>query len=240
MKIAIIGYGRMGREVERLAVNAGHEVVLRITRSNREELNAAGLHGADAAIDFSLPEAAFANIRLCMQVGVPLVSGVTGWLHRMDEARELVRTHGGSFLYASNFSIGVNLFFAVNRYLAGLMEQQKQYRADIHEIHHIHKLDAPSGTAISLAEDVIARIQRLQRWEGEQGSSPGVLPVTSERLGEVPGTHRVRWQSAIDTIYIEHEAHSREGFAAGAIAAAEWVQGKTGYFTMQDMLGLAP
>lgn len=245
MKIALIGYGKMGQTIDRLAKAAGHEVVLKISSSNAAELTPENLRPADVAIEFSRPETAFENITLCLRSGVPVVVGTTGWLDRLEEAKNRCKINGGAFLYASNFSIGVNIFFAVSRYLAGLMEGRPQYDVRMEEIHHTQKLDHPSGTAITLAEGILNEISRKKFWtarlegddNGQNGATAEQLPILSKRIEHVPGTHIVTWASGIDTIEISHTAHSREGFAAGALAAAEWIIGKQGYFEMKDMLG---
>jgi len=228
----------MGKAIEKLAVKGGHEIILRIDAHNLEECTADNLARADVAIEFSRPESAFDNIRLCLESGTPVISGTTGWLERLPEAKTLCRVHGGAFLYASNFSIGVNLFFALNRFLARLMDRQPQYEVTMKEVHHTQKLDAPSGTAITLAEHIIEEMQRKSRWVSGVAGTGEAVPIESERTGSVPGTHQIRYASPIDTITIRHEAHSREGFARGALQAAEWITGKTGFFTMSDVLGL--
>jgi len=245
MKIALYGYGKMGKAIEQVATERGHTIVLRVTADN------AGTPptGADAAIEFSRPEEAMANMQLCLQTGVPVVVGTTGWYDRMDALRKEVSDQKGSLLWASNFSIGVNLFFRVNRILAGLMDQQPDYKAHIDEIHHIHKLDAPSGTAITLARDIDLKTGRYSGFElveqsealGEESrtaTSQSTLPVPiiSERTGEVTGKHAVSWTSANDRIVINHEAFDRTGFALGAVIAAEWLLGRQGFFNMDNVL----
>jgi len=244
MKIALLGYGKMGKAIEGLARGAGHEIILRIDDGNLDDLKEENLQSADVAIEFSRPEGAFENIRTCLEAGVPVVSGTTGWLDRFEEAKVLCREKNGAFLYASNFSIGVNLFFALNRYLAELMAGQEQYDVAMEEIHHTQKLDAPSGTAITLAEAILQRLRRKEDWvsiegEKEDKAKPGQndIPITSKRIGQVAGTHEIAYRSDIDTITIRHEAHSREGFARGALQAAEWIVGKEGVFEMSDMMG---
>ncbi len=240
MRIALYGYGKMGKAIEQAAQQRGHEVVLRVNASN------AGVapNGAEVAIEFSKPDEAIANMGLCLEHGVPVVVGTTGWYDRMNEVRTLVAGTQGSLLWASNFSIGVNLFFRVNRLLAGLMDAQPQYHTHIDEIHHVHKLDAPSGTAITLARDIDLKTRRYAGWElkGHQGqvqtleSSPAPVPILSERTGEVPGKHAVTWSGPSDRIIITHEAFDRTGFAQGAVVAAEWLKGRKGLFTMDDVL----
>ncbi|PHI19194.1 4-hydroxy-tetrahydrodipicolinate reductase [Lewinellaceae bacterium SD302] len=255
MKIALLGYGRMGKTIDELALAAGHEVVL---RSSRPAEDRAQLIQADVAIEFSRPEYALENIELCLQAGIPVVCGTTGWLTKgvtgnesFGPVQDWVNKHQSAFFYASNFSIGVNLFFKLNQYLAKMMADLPDYAAELREIHHIHKLDAPSGTAITLAEDLVSSHPKLsdwqlveERWPKEQidkdfkvaKRNENSLPIAAERAGETPGTHRITYRSEVDTIYIEHEAHGRTGFAKGALAAAEWLVGKQGVFGMKDLL----
>jgi 4-hydroxy-tetrahydrodipicolinate reductase len=232
MKIGLFGYGKMGKMIDRLAAGKGHQVVARIDRPTE----GIPFDQMDVAIDFSQPEAAVENISQCFKHGVPVVSGTTGWLADFDRVTELCRAEGGAFLYASNFSLGVNLFFELNRYLAGLMSGVPGYSVHMTEIHHSGKKDAPSGTAISLAEGIIAN-SGYQSWTLDREEA-GSIPVVSERTGEVPGTHRIAYESEVDRIEIEHRAHSREGFAQGALLAAEWLVGKQGVFEMKDVLNL--
>lgn len=238
MKIALIGYGKMGKVIERLALERGHEVLLRIDLDNTALLEKASLSRAEVAIEFSTPDTALGNLLACFEAGVPVVCGTTGWLDRFDEAKRRCVEADGALLYASNFSIGVNIFFEVNKRLAELMGSQPQYRADMEEIHHTQKKDQPSGTAISLAEQVVERIPTLEGWVNEDSADPSRLPILSRRVDPAPGTHIVRYRSAADSIEIIHTAHSREGFAAGALAAAEWLVGKRGVHTMAEVLGL--
>lgn len=219
MKIAILGYGKMGQAIEKIALERGHEVVLKTNSQNPAET--ADFSAVEVAIDFSTPDTAFSNISSALTKGVPVISGTTAWLEKQTEAEQLAINNNTAFLYASNFSIGVNLFFELNKKLAQLMNKHEQYQAKMKEIHHIHKLDAPSGTAISLAEDM-----------------QGDVNIESERTGEVPGTHIITYQSDIDSIEIKHEAHNRQGFALGAVLAAEWIKDKKGVFSMSDMLNL--
>ena len=238
MKIALIGYGKMGRAIETLAPEAGDEIVLRIDAENQAALTPENLRAADVAIEFTRPEAAFGNILPCLRAGVPVVSGTTGWQEQLPEARAAAERSAAALFYAANYSIGVNLFFAVNRYLARLMEGQPQYDVYLREIHHTAKLDAPSGTAIHLAEEIIAALSRKTHWTGDQSTPQAdAIPIASERIDPTPGTHVVTYSSAIDDLRIEHVAHSREGFARGALAAARWLVGRRGFFTMSDMLG---
>lgn len=232
MNIGLFGYGKMGRMIEQVAGQRGHRIAARIDRAE----DPAPFESMQVAIDFSSPDAAFDNIARCLEAGVPVVSGTTGWLDRYGEASALCERKGGGFLYASNFSLGVNLFFEVNACLARLMEKAPGYTVGIEEIHHTQKLDAPSGTAISLAEGIIAN-SSYTAWKPESAEK-GEIPVHSKRLGDTPGTHRVCYQSEADRIELVHTAHSREGFAVGALVAAEWLVGKKGVFSMRDVLNL--
>jgi 4-hydroxy-tetrahydrodipicolinate reductase len=237
MKIAIIGYGKMGKTIEALALAKGHEVVLRITDRNLSDLTTENLKKADVAIEFTTPLSAFDNISLCMLSGVPVVSGTTAWLDKLEAAKAICAQTKGAFFYASNFSIGVNIFFALNKYLAEMMEKYEDYNPTMEEIHHTQKLDAPSGTGITLAEGLLEKISRKSKWVNEATTVADELALVSKRIDKVPGTHSVNYSSAIDTIEISHVAHSREGFAKGALNAAEWIVGKQGFFGMNDMLG---
>lgn len=241
MNIALYGYGKMGKAIEAVALSRGHRIVLRVDHEN------AGTppEGADVAIEFSKPDMALANMRLCLQHKVPVVVGTTGWYDHLNEIKAAVQSKQGSLLWASNFSIGVNLFFKLNKYLAGLMDNQAAYGVGIDETHHIHKVDAPSGTAITLARDIDLRSAKYSGWKLEgskdatlEMNAPGTLPVVihSARMGEVPGTHSVTWKSPEDQLTITHEAFGRQGFALGAVVAAEWLRGRTGLFTMDDVL----
>ncbi len=232
MKIALLGYGRMGKAIEKVAIERGHEIVI---RKDLEPLEA-DLGIADAAIDFSHPNAAFDNIKACIDSGVPVISGTTGWLDRFEEIKNYCEKHDGSFIYASNFSIGVNLFFNLNAYLAQMMKNINGYKVSMEEIHHIHKLDAPSGTAISLANDVLGQTDKGQ-WTIDEPDTDKLF-INVKREGEVPGTHSVSYTSSIDAIEIKHEAFNRTGFALGAVVAAEWLQNKKGIFDMKDVLSL--
>jgi 4-hydroxy-tetrahydrodipicolinate reductase len=236
MKIAIIGYGKMGKAIE--AIGKEHEFVLKIDKDNRHELTAEALQAADVAIEFTEPDSAVDNILLCLEAGIPVISGTTGWLQRRNEVEDALKKHKGAFLYASNFSIGVNLFFALNRQLASWMEAQGQYDVDMEEIHHTEKKDAPSGTAITLAEGILEQMSRKNSWINEPSADEAKIGIISRRIDKTPGTHRVRYFSPIDEIEIKHTAHSREGFARGALLAAEWIIGKKGLFGMQDVLQL--
>ena len=239
MKIGLLGYGKMGQAIEQIALAQGMAIAWRITRDNRDSLDETLLRQADVVIEFSRPEAAYDNIMQCLQAGVPVVCGTTGWNEQLSKARAYCLEHKGALLWASNFSVGVNLFFALNRYLAQLMQERPEYRPALTEIHHIHKLDAPSGTALTLVNELITNHPRTGGWVlSPAPPGPDKLPVTAIREGEVPGTHMVQWSSEVDEITIEHRAHSRVGFASGAVLAAQWLYGKTGYFGMSDVLGL--
>ncbi len=237
MKIALLGYGRMGKYIEGLAVGDGHEIVLKINLENKNELTAENIQKADVAIEFSFPDAAFHNISFCLNNGVPVISGTTGWIDQLSEIESICKKNNGAFFYASNFSVGVNLFFALNKKLAQMMNSLPEYNAEILEIHHTKKLDAPSGTAITLAEGMIANLDSKTKWEKENATEDSGLAIKSQRIPDVPGTHTITYGSEIDKIEISHVAHSREGFARGAILAATWIIGKKGIYGMEDLLG---
>ena len=225
----------MGRAIEQIALERGHSIAGKIDVNNRGEMEVLPAEAVDVAIEFSAPEAAYANIKLCLEKGWPVVSGTTGWLDYKSEIETLTAEKGGAFFYASNYSIGVNLFFQLNKTLARLMKGQG-YDLSITEIHHIHKLDAPSGTAITLAEDIAAENEAIHGWSLMPETKENHVPITSKREDETPGTHVVNYESEVDTIHISHVAHSRKGFAQGAVVAAEWLQGKKGVFGMEDLL----
>lgn len=232
MKIALLGYGKMGQVIERIATERGHEIVLRKDEFNTYE----GLSNADVAIDFSVPMAAVDNISSCFHANVPVVSGTTGWLEHYDEMVALCKEKNGGFISSSNFSLGVNIFFELNEYLAKIMAQFDSYKVEMEEIHHTQKLDAPSGTAISLAKGVIEN-SNYKSWTLEN-AEPNQIHIEAKRIGDVPGTHTVTYESVVDTIEIKHTAHNREGFALGAVIAAEWLAGKHGIYNMKDVLNL--
>ncbi|MCH2043534.1 MAG: 4-hydroxy-tetrahydrodipicolinate reductase [Saprospiraceae bacterium] len=239
MKIAILGYGKMGKIIDELATAQGHQIVLKISSANQNLLTAQHLQHvqADVAIEFSRPESAFDNITTCFMAGIPVVSGTTAWLDRYEEACEICKEQKGAFLYASNFSLGVNIFFSVNQKLAALMQPHTDYSAKMLEIHHTEKLDAPSGTAITLAEGIIAENPKLNQWNlGTEASEESSIPIEAQRIAKVPGTHIVTYSSEVDQIIIKHEAKSRKGFALGAITAAKWLIGKEGIYSMQDLI----
>jgi len=232
MKIALLGYGKMGQTIERIALERGHEIVLKKDEFNTYE----GLSNADVAIDFSVPAVAVENISSCFYANVPVISGTTGWLDRFDEMVALCEEKGGAFISSSNFSLGVNLFFGLNEYLAKMMSKFDSYKVEMEEIHHTQKLDAPSGTAISLAKGVIEN-SNYTNWTLEDAKENDIH-IEALRIGDVPGTHTVTYNSVVDTIEIKHTAHNRDGFALGAVIAAEWIVGKKGVFTMRDVLEL--
>jgi 4-hydroxy-tetrahydrodipicolinate reductase len=238
MKIALIGYGKMGKAIEELAVLRAHEIVLRISSSNLSAFTKENLVQSDVAIEFTGPHSAESNIKKCIEAGIPVISGSTGWTGKMDEIQEYVSQKNGSFLYASNFSVGVNIFFEINKKLAALMAEQKEYEVILEEIHHTQKKDAPSGTAITLAEQVLEKVKRKKRWINDLSDNPEDLEIISQRIDPTPGTHTVSYSSAVDTISISHTAHNRKGFAAGAVLAAEFIKGKKGFFSMKDVLHL--
>ena len=232
MKIALLGYGKMGKVIERIALERGHEIVLKKDQDTPFD----GLKNADVAIDFSVPDSAVANISECLNNGIPVISGTTGWLTNYPKMVELCNAKNGSFIYGSNFSLGVNVFFELNEYLAKMMANLKQYNVSMEEIHHTQKLDAPSGTAITLAEGVIKNTN-YANWTLETPIS-NEIHIDAKRIENVPGTHSIFYDSEVDQIEINHTAHSREGFALGAVIAAEWLIGQKGVFTMKDVLGL--
>jgi 4-hydroxy-tetrahydrodipicolinate reductase len=232
MKIALLGYGKMGKVIEKIALERGHEIVLK----KDYDSTFAGIENADVAIDFSVPDSAVVNISECLNNGIPVISGTTGWLTDYPKMVELCNAKNGSFIYGSNFSLGVNVFFELNEYLAKMMTNLKQYNVSMEEIHHTQKLDAPSGTAITLAEGVIKHTD-YANWTLETPIS-NEIHIEAKRIENVPGTHSIFYDSEVDQIEIKHTAHSREGFALGAVIAAEWLVGKKGVFTMKDVLGL--
>ena len=232
MKIALLGYGRMGQAIEQIAIKRGHDIVIKTN-----EATGYSIKDADVAIDFSIPDAAFGNISNCLNNKVPVISGTTGWLDQYNDAISLCEKNNGAFIYASNFSLGVNIFFELNEMLAKMMTTLEDYKVDVEEIHHTKKLDAPSGTAITLAEGILKNHSKYNNWKLDQ-SGELTLPITAKRIPDVPGTHTITYKSDIDTIKIEHEAHSRQGFALGAVIAAELIIGKTGVFTMKDVLSI--
>ena len=232
MKIALLGYGKMGQAIEKIAVSKGHEIVLKKSIGDTFE----GLEKADVAIDFSAPDSAVNHISECLNRGIPVVSGTTGWLEHYPEMTQLCQEKNGAFIYGSNFSLGVNLFFLLNEKLAKMMSDFPEYKVALEEIHHTQKLDAPSGTAISLANQIVENTNYTSWQLGQTDNN--IIGIEAKRIENVPGTHSVYYKSAIDEIEIKHTAHTREGFAQGAVIAAEWILGKKGIFTMKDVLGL--
>ena len=232
MKIALLGYGKMGQTIERIALERGHEIVLKKDEFNTYE----GLSNADVAIDFSIPMVAVSNISSCFHANVPVISGTTGWLEHYDEMVALCVAKNGAFISSSNFSLGVNLFFELNEYLAKMMSKFDSYQVEMEEIHHTQKLDAPSGTAISLAKGVIEN-SAYTKWTLDN-PKPNEIHIEAKRIENIPGTHTVTYNSIVDSIEIKHTAHNRDGFALGAVIAAEWIVGKKGVFTMKDVLEL--
>lgn len=233
MKIALLGYGKMGKTIEKLAVDKGHSIVFRSTKESSE----GNFNDANVAIEFSTPESAVSNISKALEAGMPVVSGTTGWLEKYGEMVNLCKNRNGSFIYASNFSVGVNLFFSINEYAAALMAPWKEYTVSVEEIHHLQKKDAPSGTAITIAEGILKHSDKTD-WK-LNSTEENSLTISAKREEDVKGTHIVVYDSPIDTILLKHEAHSREGFALGAILAAEFLKDKKGIFTMKDVLGLS-
>lgn len=228
----------MGKEIEKIALDRKHEVVMKITSKDKNFHKDEQFKSSDVAIEFTRPESAVDNILKCLEAKIPVVCGTTGWYDKLSEIEKEVMNKKGTLFYASNFSVGVNLFFAINRYLAQLMNGHSEYNCFLREWHHVHKLDKPSGTALSLASDILKENKKYSRWQLEKPEEPNILHIESIREGEIPGTHEVYYQSAIDEILIRHTAHNRKGFATGAIIAAEWILGKKGIFTMNDFLKL--
>jgi 4-hydroxy-tetrahydrodipicolinate reductase len=237
MKIALIGYGKMGKAIETIAVNKGHDIVLKIGIENVEEFTIEAVQQADIVIEFSSPHSAFQNVMKCLEARVPVVCGSTGWLEKYNEAKDFCEQQNTALLYASNFSVGVNLFFELNSYLAKLMSTHHEYNVVLEEIHHTEKKDAPSGTAITLAEQVLQHLQSKKIWVNKPTDKSEELEIVSKRIDPAPGTHSIKYASAIDDIEITHTAHNRIGFASGAVLAAEFLVDKKGIFTMKDVLG---
>lgn len=233
MKIALLGYGKMGKVIERIALERGHEIVLKKSSASTFD----GIENADVAIDFSIPDVAVENISICLEKGIPVVSGTTGWLDDYQKIVDLCEAKNGAFLYGSNFSLGVNLFFELNNYLAQMMSKFKEYNVSMEEIHHTQKLDKPSGTAISLAKDILKNYPEKKDWTIDNSTNKELF-IDVKRIENVPGTHSVFYNSDVDFIEIKHVAHNREGFALGAVVASEWILGKKGVFSMKDVLNL--
>lgn len=236
MKAAIIGYGKMGREIEKILIERGHDVTLVIDTDNAADLNAANLAGVDVALEFTMPSTAYANIRTCIENATPVVSGTTGWTDRLGELQQLCREKGGALFYTSNYCLGVNLMFRLNRQLAAMIDRVGGYDAKIEEVHHTQKKDAPSGTAITLAEEIIDRIGTKERWVNRPAADPSELAIASIREGTVPGIHTVTYTSADDVLTLRHEILNRRTLALGAVIAAEFLNGKRGVYTMDDLL----
>ncbi len=246
MKLALLGYGKMGRIIEEIAIGRGHEIILRIDALNPEDLTTQNLKMADVAIDFSTPNSVVSHINACFDAQLPVVVGTTGWYGRLPEIKQKCLAGNNSLIYASNFSVGVNLFFYVNKVLAGVMDQYRQYEVQVEEIHHTEKLDSPSGTAITIAEDIIGTLNRKSKWVNELvGESRGNIPkpeellIESHRIKDVPGTHTVIYSSEIDEIEIKHTAFNRTGFGLGAVLAAEWIQHRNGFYSIGDMFNFS-
>lgn len=238
MNLALIGYGKMGKEIEKIAVSRGHKITLIIDINNAEDLSIENLRKCDAAIEFTIPQSAVKNYNICFEAGVPVVSGTTGWLDKKDEVIKKCAELNGTFFYGSNFSVGVNLFFELNRKLAELMSDRTEYNVEMTEVHHTQKLDAPSGTAISLAEDIVQKLPGKTNWVNDKTPGIGEFNIKSERRGEVPGIHTIKYESEVDYIEITHSAKSRKGFAFGAVLAAEYCLNHKGILTMKNLLNI--
>lgn len=236
MNIAIIGYGKMGHEIEKISRERGHNVVCTIDVNEEDKFESDAFSSAQVAIEFSSPESALSNYKKAFAANVPVVSGTTGWLHKIDEVKQACEKEGQTFFYASNFSLGVNILFAVNKYLANIMNDFPEYDVHVDETHHIHKLDAPSGTALTIADGILESIVRKKQWKLDKQSSPDDLQINAYREGEVPGIHTIKYESEVDTIELTHDAKSRKGFALGAVVAAEFTANKKGFLGMEDLL----
>ncbi len=228
----------MGKAIEEVALHRGHEVILKIDQPNLHEFTKENMAKADVAIEFTNPHSALENVRKCLEFGVPVVCGSTGWTEYLDEMKKLCAGKHGAFIYSSNYSVGVNIFFEVNKKLAALMAAHKEYEVILEETHHTQKKDAPSGTAITIATQILEQVKRKKQWVNELSDNPEDLEIISQRIDPAPGTHSVKYSSAIDNIEITHTAHNRKGFAFGAVMAAEFLQNKKGFFTMKEVLGL--
>ena len=236
MRIALIGYGKMGKAIEEVAMNRGHQIVLKIDEYNLTDFNKENISKADVAIEFTGPDSAYENVKKTLSFGIPLVCGSTGWLEKLEEAKKLCAERNGSFIYASNYSVGVNVFFEVNKKLVALMSRNRDYDVQVTEIHHIEKKDSPSGTAITIAEQILESLDRKKIWVNHISENTEELEIISERIDQAAGTHKVKYSSAIDDIEIVHTAHTRQGFALGAVLAAEFLAGKKGIYEMKDVL----
>ncbi len=237
LNIALIGYGKMGKAIEEIAIQKGHKIPIKIDHDNLHDFNKENMLRADVAIEFTGPHTAFDNISQCLEWGLPVVSGSTGWAEKLDELKSKCLEKNSAFIYSSNFSIGVNIFFEVNKKLASLMSAHQDYEVIVDEVHHTQKIDSPSGTAITIAEQILEKIDRKKKWVNDLSDHPEDLEIISHRVDPAPGTHTVRYSSAIDNIEIIHTAHNRKGFASGAVLAAEFLAGKTGFYNMKDVLG---
>jgi 4-hydroxy-tetrahydrodipicolinate reductase len=238
MRIALIGYGKMGHMIEEIASSRGHQVVLRINIENTEDYTKDNISRADVAIEFTGPDSAYGNVKKALDFGIPVVSGSTGWNNKLNEMKDFCKEKNGSFLHTSNFSIGVNIFFELNKLLARLMADKPDYTVSLKEVHHTAKKDSPSGTAVSLAEQVMQNNPSKKSWVNKQSADASVIGITSERVDPAPGTHYVKYSSDVDDVEIIHTAHNRKGFALGAVLAAEYIHDKKGVFTMADVLNL--
>ncbi len=239
MKIALVGYGKMGHMIEEVAATRGHKIVLKIDVTNQHDFTRDNIATADVAIEFTNPESAFQNVMKCLEFEIPVVSGSTGWNQKLEEAKNYCKQTNGSFLHTSNFSIGVNIFFEINKLLANLMSSQLAYDVMMREIHHTAKKDAPSGTAVTLADQILSKLPRKKNWVNSPSANNEELSIISERIDPAPGTHYVKYSSEVDDIEIIHTAHSRKGFALGAVLAAEYISDKKGIFSMKDVLNIA-
>ena len=236
MNIAIIGYGKMGHEIEKICRERGHNIVCTIDAGEESKFDSQEFKNADVAIEFSSPQSALSNYKRAFAANVPVVSGTTGWLDNIDEVKQACQEEGQTFFYASNFSLGVNILFAVNKYLANIMNDFPEYNVHVDETHHIHKLDAPSGTAITIAEGILESVERKKQWKLDEQKSDDELQINAFREGEVPGIHTIKYESEVDTIELTHDAKSRKGFALGAVVAAEFTANKKGFLGMEDLL----
>jgi 4-hydroxy-tetrahydrodipicolinate reductase len=238
IRIALLGYGKMGKAIEEIALKRGHKVVLKIDQPNLHEFTAEKMKTADVAIEFTSPHSAYDNVKKCLDMDIPVVCGSTGWTDRLEELKKYCVQKNGAFIFSSNYSVGVNIFFEINKRLATLMAPHTEYEVILEETHHTQKKDAPSGTAITLAEQILEQLGRKKQWVNELSDNPDDLEIISQRVDPAPGTHSIRYSSAIDTIEIIHTAHNRTGFATGAVLAAEFLHHKKGFFTMKEVLGL--
>ncbi len=238
MRIALIGYGKMGKAIEEIALQRGHTIAIKIDQPNLEEFTKENLANADAAIEFTSPHSAFDNVKKCIDFGVPVICGSTGWTERLEEMKKYCTKNNGAFIYSSNYSVGVNIFFEVNKKLAALMAPHSDYEVILDETHHTQKKDAPSGTAITLAEQILEHIDRKKQWVNNLSDNTQDLEIISQRIDPAPGTHSIKYSSVIDDIEIIHTAHNRTGFATGAVLAAEFIKDKKGFYSMKDVLNL--